>query len=217
LRDLVVEGEARLEDAIVKHNKTVLSFAETIQCIVHTSSYDTNKRLRTDDGVGNDGRVEGVDLYIDSLMEHKKEECEKMIESLKSAHKKEILRLQAKVDRPVNEFRINKQFHIREDELKREIGRLKYRLDEARKQAAASEWDEREKMFLKKDIGEMKKRCSDRDQLLARIEELESQVRRFEDMLLEGNTRGETDEQLLERIEALTVMMILIKFELFIV
>jgi hypothetical protein len=215
LREIVVEGEARLEDAIVMHGKTVVSFAETIQCMVHTPSYDTRKRLRTDDGVGNSGRSEGVEWYIDSLMELKKEEYEKTTESLKSTHKKELLRLQAKVDRPVNEFRANKQFHIREAELKKEMGRLKYKLDEARKQASASEWDEREKMLLKKDLAEMKKRCSDRDQLLVRIEELESQVQRFEDNHLEGYPRSETDEQLLGRIEALTVRMILILFELY--
>jgi hypothetical protein len=61
----------------------------------------------------------------------------------------------------------------------------------------------------------MKKQCSDRDQLLVRIEELESQVQRFEDTLLEGYLHSETDEQLLGRIEALTVMMILIKIELY--
>ena len=196
---LVEACEAQLEIATVRHEKAVLSFAETVQCIVKTPG--RNKRARVDD-CGRDG----IDQHIDGLLERKEAANLKAMESLKVVHRKEIQRLQAKMDEPINEFRIAKQFHIKEAELRKKIGQLEYRLEEEQKRSSASEWGEREKSYMKKDLAEMKIRCSERDGLLARIEQLEGQVLLFEYRLLEGNPRVESEARLLERVETLVVI-----------
>jgi hypothetical protein len=179
------------------------SFARTIQSMA-TGQGSANKRARPadDDEVE---RQEGIDRYTSGLIELRDAEHMKAVKAIKAEHCKEVECLRAKAAEPINEFRISKQFHNREAELKKEVQKVQYALGEEKKKSLAVDWDVREKTYMKRDLAEMKKRCADRDQLFARIALLEGKVQKYEDRDSEGDPRTESEEQLLERVKALMV------------
>ena len=187
------------------------SFARTIRSMATGQDTANHKRARSssvsssnDDEVERE-RQEGIDLYTSGLLKLRDAEHTATMDTLRAEHAKESERLRAKAAAPINEFRITKQFHSREAELKKEVLKVQYALEEERKKSLSVEWDVREKTYMKRDLAEMKQKCADREHLLARIASLETKVKKYEDRDLEGDPRSESEEQLLERVHALMV------------
>jgi hypothetical protein len=184
--------------------QTAEAFARTIERMA-TGQGSSNKRARlTSDDVEAE-RQEGIDRYVSGLLELRDAEHAKIVEAMKVEHSKEVGRLRSKAAEPINEFRISKQFHSREAELKKEVQQVRYALDMEKKRSKAVEWDVREKAYMKRDLAEMKQKCADRGVLLERIDALEAKLKKFEDRDLEGDPRLDSEEQLLERVKALMV------------
>lgn len=210
---VVIESNSvEKQTLLAMHAQMAESFASTIQTMATGQGSANNKRARANDEETERERQEGIDRYTSGLLELRDAEHAKTVAALKAEHHKEVERLRAKAAEPINEFRISKQFHNREAELKKEVQKVQYALDEEKKKSLAVEWDVREKTYMKRDLAEMKRKCADRDQLLVRIAVLEAKVKKYEDRDLEGDPRTESEEQLLERVAALMVRLQFVVF-----
>lgn len=210
LLEHVAVCNAEKQDMFLRHEKAAETFAHTIESIV------SRKRARSatpPPAAGSSAQNEadhqaGIDRFVgyaDHFTELQKEEHAKAIKSMEAKHHHEVSLLRAKAAEPINEFRISKQFHIKEAELVKEVQQLKHALEEETKKSSAAAWDTMDRLYTKRDLVEMKKQCADRGQLLARISELEAMLKKEEDRMLEGDPRTESHVQLQERVEALKV------------
>jgi len=114
-------------------------------------------------------RQAGIDRYVEGILELKAAEHARLVEELKRVHQRELDKLRAKVDAPVNEFRETKRFHIREAALKTEVEQLRGALEAERVRAKSMEFAQVDRMDEKREIRDLKQRCADRDQLVREI------------------------------------------------
>ena len=106
---------------------------------------------------------------MEGILELKGAEHARLVEELKRVHQRELDKLRAKVDAPVNEFRETKRFHIREAALKTEVEQLRGALEAERVRAKSMEFAQVDRMDEKREIRDLKQRCADRDHLVREI------------------------------------------------
>ena len=187
--------------------QTEEAFARVIKGMETGQGSSSNKRARTAETTPTDDEEaqRGIDLYVGGLLELRDAEHAKAMEVLKTAHCEEVRRLRSKAAEPINEFRISKQFHIREAELKKEVQQVQHALEAEKKKGLAVDWDTREKTYMKRDLAELKEKCADRGRLMAKLGEMQAKLKKYDDRDLEGDPRQDSEEQLLGRVSALMV------------
>ena len=85
-------------------------------------------------------REEGIEKYVQGVLKLRDAAHAKAVEELAAKHKLEADRLRAKAAEPVNEFRVAKQFHIKEAELKSEVRKLQDQLEAERAKSSGMEF-----------------------------------------------------------------------------
>jgi hypothetical protein len=184
----------------LRHEKAAETFARAIETMMARNPVPPEE---ADSGAASLSRKRSRPLASED--DNAAEDHAKAIKAMEAKHHHEVSLLRAKAAEPINEFRISKQFHIKEAELVKEVQQLKHALEEETKKSSAAAWDTMDRLYTKRDLVEMKKQCADRGQLLARISELEAKLKKEEDRMLEGDPRTESHVQLQERVEALKV------------
>jgi hypothetical protein len=123
-------------------------------------------------------REEGIEKYVQGVLKLRDAAHAKAVEELAAKHKLEADRLRAKAAEPVNEFRVAKQFHIKEAELKSEARKLQGQLDVERVKSGGMEFAQVERVDDMRMLKELRLRCADRDRLAAEVQELKDERER---------------------------------------
>jgi len=173
LQERVAVCTAEKQDMLLRHEKAAETFARTIESMATVG----HKRARSSTpppAVPSSSRSEeerqaGIDRYVEGILELKGAEHARLVEELKRVHQRELDKLRAKVDAPVNEFRETKRFHIREAALKTEVEQLRGALEAERVRAKSMEFAQVDRMDEKREIRDLKQRCADRDHLVREI------------------------------------------------
>ena len=117
-------------------------------------------------------------------------------------HKREISKLRARVDEPVNEFRVSKQFHIKEAQMKGEIQSLQGQLESEKTKAKSMEFAQVERMDEMRTSKELKQRTIERDRLAVEVQEMKVEMERMREPY-----RSMGNQELLGIIDVLKVMV----------
>ena len=190
------------------HDDATKTFARTIASMgcMASGQGSSKKRARVDDEeddeAENKRREEGIDRYASGLLALRDAAHAKKVEELKEAHKREFGKLRARVDQPVNEFRVSKQFHIKEAALKSEIQGLQGQLESEKTKAKSMEFAQVERMDEMRTSKELKLRTGERDRLAVEVQEMKTEMERRREPF-----RGMENQELLGIIDVLKVRL----------
>jgi hypothetical protein len=222
LHDLVATANAERLALMTVHQKATEAFAQSLAAMASAQGPPT-KRARTvghneEDDAGScrdegeatlpaeEGgrekrrREEDTDQYVQCVVSLREKAHAKAVEELKAEHQREVAKLRAKAAEPVNEFRVSKQFHIKEADLKTEIQKLQRQLDVEKTKTKSAEFDHVNRIDDMRTMKELKLRCADRDRLVAEVLDLKTEMERRKEPY-----RGMECQELLGVIDVLKV------------
>ena len=188
---------------ITMHKEATETFANTIASMA-SGQGSSKKRARSEEDeeeAENKRREEGIDRYANGLLALRDAAHVKKTEELKVEHKREIGKLRAKVDEPVNEFRVSKQFHIKEAELKGEVQKLQGQLEAEKTKAKSMEFAQVERVDEMRTVKELKLRTAERDRLAAEVQDMKVEMERRKEPY-----RSMENQELLGIIDVLKVV-----------
>lgn len=184
LQTLADSGTISYQNLAAMHKDATETFARTIASMA-SGQGSSKKRSRSDsqneeeEEAETKRREEGIDRYANGLLALRDAAHAKKIEELKEVHKREISKLRARVDEPVNEFRVSKQFHIKEAALRGEIQSLQGQLESEKTKSKSMEFAQVERMDEMRTSKELKQRTIERDRLAVEVQGMKAEMERM--------------------------------------